>query len=122
MYIALLYSTVMKPALYSHFCYIAYVLYSRVCYIACMLYSTRQGVICIRCYIASYMATTKVPDDTINNNMQQYQKLTEHNVVQYVQYTKIYYNMKQFSLQYHLTILFTIFFVILVCIDDNIQQ
>jgi len=54
--------------------------------------------------------------------MQQYQKLTEHNVVQYVQYTKIYYNIEQFSLQYHLTILLTIFFVILVCIDDNIQQ
>ena len=37
-------------------------LYSLLCYIAFMLYSTRQGVICIRCYIASYMATTKVPD------------------------------------------------------------
>ena len=49
--------------LYSCLCYIAYMLYSLLCYIACMLYSTRQGVICIRCYIASYMATTKVPDD-----------------------------------------------------------
>ena len=48
--------------LYSCLCYIAYMLYSLLCYIACMLYSTRQGVICIRCYIASYMATTKVPD------------------------------------------------------------
>ena len=48
--------------LYSCLCYIAYMLYSRLCYIAYMLYSTRQGVICIRCYIASYMATTKVPD------------------------------------------------------------
>ena len=36
---------------------------SLLCYIACVLYSTGQGVICIRCYIASYMATTKVPDD-----------------------------------------------------------
>ena len=44
--------------LYSCLCYIAYMLYSRLCYIAYMLYSTRQGVICIRCYIASYMATT----------------------------------------------------------------
>jgi len=42
-------------------------LYSLLCYIACMLYSTRQGVICIRCYIASYMATTKVPDDWPGN-------------------------------------------------------
>ena len=49
--------------LYSCLCYIAYMLYSLLCYIACMLYSTRQGVICIRCYIASYMATTKVPDE-----------------------------------------------------------
>ncbi len=38
--------------------------YSLLCYIAYVLYSTGQGVICIRCYIASsgYMATTKVPD------------------------------------------------------------
>ena len=48
--------------LYSCLCYIAYMLYSLLCYIACMLFSTRQGVICIRCYIASYMATTKVTD------------------------------------------------------------
>ena len=54
--------------LYSCLCYIAYMLYSRLCYIAYMLYSTRQGVICIRCYIASYMATTKVPDGTANLN------------------------------------------------------
>ena len=36
--------------------------YSLLCYIAYMLYSTEQGVICIRCYIASHMETTKVPD------------------------------------------------------------
>ena len=53
--------------LYSWLCYIAYMLYSLLCYIACMLYSTRQGVICIRCYIASYMATTKVPDGGAND-------------------------------------------------------
>ena len=54
--------------LYSCLCYIAYMLYSLLCYIACMLYSTRQGVICIRCYIASYMATTKVPDGKFIGN------------------------------------------------------
>ncbi len=41
--------------------------YSLLCYIACVLYSTGQGVICIRCYIASYMATTNVPDDAIEH-------------------------------------------------------